>query len=242
MRISQERLTAFSAFAALALGAAGMVFERAGTSVLSAGPEEFASWARAHDRELVAQSLFLSLGTAPLLVFFLGLHAYLEGHRLRRGLSRVDLTLVVLAGGASWVVLNLLGQALQVSMARAAGGGAATEVVVSRGDRMLDVLTWGNLALGAALGATAFIALRSRALPGWLGWLSALGAVAHVAPVAGRGVEEGPLSRDGVLAYLPYPVFVGWMVSVAVTLLRKDTENRSQPLRSSRLLRALGTR
>lgn len=241
MRISQERLTAFSAFAALALGAAGMVFERAGPSVLSAGPEEFASWARAHHRELTAQSFFLSLGTAPLLVFFLGLRAYLDGHRRRGDLGRIDLTLVVLAGGASWVMLNLLGQAIQVSMARAARAGAATEVVVSRGDRMLDVLAWGNLALGTALGATAFIALRSRALPGWLGRLSALAAVAHVAPVAGLRVEEGPLSRDGVLAYLPYPVFVGWMVSVAVTLLRKDAQDRKQPIRSSRLLRALGT-
>lgn len=221
MRIGPARRTAYSAFAALALGAAGMVFERAGPSVLSASPADFAAWARAHHRELLAQSAFLGPGTLPLLVFFAGLRAYLGR---RQGMGRVDLSLVVLAGGAAWATINLLAQGLQVSLALAAGGGADDERMADLGDRMIDVLLVGNLPVAAAIATTGYLGARGRSLPGWLVVLSFLTALAHASPVATAGVREGPLAREGAFSYLPYPLFVAWLVGVAVTLLRRGRE------------------
>jgi hypothetical protein len=198
-----------------------MVFERAGPSVLSASTADFAAWAREHRRELLAQSAFLGPSTVPLLVFFAGLRAYL-GRRQRMG--RVDLSLVVLAGGAAWATINLLAQGLQVSLALAAGGGAADEHVADLGDRMIDVLLVGNVPVAAAIAATGYLGARDRSLPGWLVVLSYVTALAHAAPVATAGVTEGPLSREGALSYLPYPLFVAWVVGVAVTLLRRGRE------------------
>lgn len=219
MRIRPARLTAYSAFAALALGAAGTLFERADPSVLSAEPPEFASWAREHSGALLAQSALFGLSSAPLLVFFAGLRAVLRQNVSGRDASRVDLSLVVLGAGALWVSLQLLGQAIQVSMASAAAHGEADALVASLGDLMRVPLRWANLALGAALGATAVVALRDHALPRWLGRLSTLAGAVQVVSAAGSPVDGRSRSKD-VLAYLPYPVFVAWMVSVAVRLLR----------------------
>jgi hypothetical protein len=221
MRVSsvgQARRTALSAFAGLALGAAGVTFERAGPSVLSASTADFGTWARAHHRELLAQSMFLGPSTLPMLLFFAGLRAHLEVRRPASG--RVDLSLVVLAGGAAWAGVNLAAQAVQVEMALAARHGATDAQVAHLGDRMRGVLLVGNLPLTTALAAVGYLASRDRSLPGWLARLSLLTAIAHAAPVVTARVEKGPLSRDGALAYLPYPLFVAWVVGVAVTLLR----------------------
>ncbi len=220
MRTRPERLAAYSAFAALALGAVGMLFERADPSVLSAEPAEYASWARAHNDALLAQSAFFGIGTAPLLVFFVGLRAVLRQRSPRTSMNQLDLSLVVLAAGALWTTLQLAAQAVQVSMASAAGHGAADELVASIGDLMSVPLRWANLALGSALGVTAVIAFRDRALPRWLAWLSAVTAGTQLTTVAAARVEKGPLSDEGVAAYLPYPVFVVWLGSVAVRFLR----------------------
>lgn len=224
MRIRPDRLTAYSAFAALAFGAAGTLFERADPSVLSAEPPEFASWAREHSDALLAQSALFSLGSAPLLVFFAGLRAVLHQNVSRREASRVDLSLVVLGGGALWVSLQLLGQAIQVSMASAAAHGEADAIVASLGDLMRVPLRWASLALGAALGTTAVVALRDEALPRWLGWLSAAAGGVQIVSAAVSPVGERSRSKD-VLTYLPYPVFVAWMVSVAVRLLREGARS-----------------
>jgi len=191
MRPRQDRLAAFSAFAALALGAAGMVFERAGPSVLAAEPEEFADWARAHHRALLAQSGFLSAGTVPMLVFFTGLRAALRLRDGRADHGPVDLSLVVLGAGAAWVVLQVLAQAAQVSMATAAVRGATAGVVTARGDLMVAILSVGNTAMATALAATAAVAFRDRALPRWLTWFSAAAGVVHVLPLVGGRGEAG---------------------------------------------------
>lgn len=221
MRPRQDRLAAFSAFAALALGAAGMVFERAGPSVLAAEPEEFADWARSHHRALLAQSGFLSASTVPMLVFFTGLRAAL---RLRGGQADhgpVDLSLVVLGAGAAWVVIQVAAQATQVSMATAAARGATAGVVTSRGDLMVAILSVGNTTMATALAATAAVAFRDRALPRRLAWFSAAAGVVHVLPLIGGGGRAGRRSADGAFDYLPYPVFVAWLVSIAVHLMRR---------------------
>lgn len=240
MRPRQDRLAAFSAFAALALGAAGMVFERAGPSVLAAEPEEFADWARSHHRALLAQSGFLSASTVPMLVFFAGLRATLRLRGGRADHGPVDLSLVVLGAGAAWVVLQVVAQATQVSMATAAARGATAGIVTSRGDLMVAILSVGNTTMATALVATAAVAFRDRALPRWLAWFSAAAGVVHVLPlVGGRGA--GRRSADGAFDYLPYPVFVVWLVSIAVHLMRRPVPPfPEEPIRVARSGGSLG--
>jgi hypothetical protein len=235
MRPPQDRLAAFSAFAALALGAAGMVFERAGPSVLAAEPKVFADWARSHHRALLAQSSFLSASTVPMLVFFTGLRAalHLRGGRAAHG--PVDLPLVVLGAGAAWVVLQVAAQATQVSMATAAARGATAGIVTSRGDLMVAILSVGNTTMATALAATAAVAFRDRALPRWLAWFSATAGVVHVVPLIGGHGRAGRRSADGAFDYLPYPVFVAWLVSIATHLMRNppDAVPPSPPSRAA---------
>jgi len=216
MRPRQDRLAAFSAFAALALGAAGMVFERAGPTVLAAEPEEFAGWARAHHRALLGQSSFLSASTVPMLVFFVGLRAELRLRGGRADDGPVDLSLVVLGAGAAWVVLQVFAQATQVSMATAAARGATAGTITARADLMVAILAVGN--------TTAAVASRDRALPGWLAWFSAAAGVVHVLPLVGGRGGAGRRSADGAFDYLPYPVFVAWLVSIAVHLMRRRAD------------------
>jgi hypothetical protein len=174
---------------------------------------------------LVAQSVLFGLSCAPLLLFFAGLRAVLDPRERPAGAGGVDLSLVVLAGGALWVTAQLLGQAIQVAMATAAVHGEHAGFVASLGDLMKAVLAVGNLPLAAALAACAVLVLRHGGLPGWLAALSAGTSLAHVLPLA-ASAGRGPLSRDGLSAYLTYPAFVGWMGAMAFTLLRRGRAPR----------------
>lgn len=228
MRLRPERIAAYSAFAALALGAAGTLFERASPSVLSAEPAEFASWARAHSNALLAQSAFFGLSTAPLLLFFAGLSTVLHRRSTQPPPTGIDLSLVVLGGGSAWVVLQLAAQEIQVSMASAAGHGAADELVASLGDLMHTPLRWADLALAVSLLAVAATGVRDRSLPGWLVGLSAATGGLQLFPALVGKLQRRPRGADQALAYLPYPVFVAWLASTAVALLRADARRRAR--------------
>jgi hypothetical protein len=208
VRERPQRLTAYSAFASLALGAVGVAFERAGPSVMSAGPEELTDWARERHRELTAQSGVYLVSTVPLLSVFAGLSSCLR--QSRHTPRRVDPSLAVLGGGSAWVLGNAAAQAVQLSMARRAAAGADPESVAALGDRMRRILVYGNASLSVALTATSVAASRDDALPRWLGRLSGVAAAAHAAPVVSRRLEN-----------LPYPFFVAWLVGVAATLARR---------------------
>ena len=213
------RITTGSAFTALGLGVVGMAFERADPAVMSAGPEELAAWARKHHRALTAQSATYLLSTAPLLVFFGGLRACLRPRRGAAG-HRVEPSLAVLAGGSAWVLANAGAQTAQVAMARDAARGAPAPVVAAHADRMRALLTGGNAALGGALAATAAATSRDGGLPRWLGRLSAAAALAHVTPLVAR-LLRGPRPGQTGVDLLPYPLFVAWLVGVAVVLARR---------------------
>jgi hypothetical protein len=225
VRITRDRWAAFSAFASLALGAAGVAFERADPSVLAAGPTELAGWARRHHVALLAQSALFGTSATPMLVFFAGLQSYLASRGSAAAVGRVDLSLRVLAAGAVGVMLNLLGQVLQVRMAVLAARGGSAHDVASLAGLSRTVVTTGNAGVAVAAAATGLVSLRDDGgLPRWLGRLSAVTAGLHLLSLAGLRVRRGPLSRNGVLAYLPYPVFAGWLVGVAVTMLRRPRD------------------
>jgi hypothetical protein len=226
MRQRPERLTAFSALAALALGAAGTMFERAGPATLAAGPEELRAWARTHHRALVAQSVVFGTSTAPLLVFFAGLGGVLHRRCRQTARGSADLSPVVLGGGAMWAAAQLVGQALQVSMASAAEHQEHAGFVASLGDLMRSTLRVGNVPLSAALGACAVMGLRDRALPRALSGLSAATALAHVVPVVAGSSEKRTAPTEAAVTYAPYLLFVAWMLGVATHLLRPERDPR----------------
>lgn len=214
MSARPERVAASAGIAALAMGAVGMAFERAGPSVMTAPPEEFAAWAAEHHRELTAQSAVYLTSTAPLLAYFAGLSRSLtpkDGPALLRSAA-------VLAGGATWLGFQAAAQTEQLAMAREAVRGAPPRDVTGRGSRMRELLTWGNAALGGALAATA----GQEPLPRWLRGVSAAAAVAHVAPVVVGWRGPAPA---GVVEVLPYPLFVAWLVGVVVVLGRRAADH-----------------
>jgi len=219
MRQRPERLTAFSALAALALGAAGTMFERAGPSVLSAGPEELRTWARTHHRALVAQSAVFGTSTAPSLAFFAGLGAVLHQRHERLSHDSADLSPVVLGGGALWATAQLVAQGFQLSMASAAEHQEHAGFVASLSDLMRTTLRVGNLPLSAALGACAVMGVRDTALPRWLSGLSAATALAHLLPVAAGSSGKRAAPTEAVVTYTPYLLLVAWMVGVTTHLL-----------------------
>lgn len=211
MTPAPERVTAYAGLTALALGAGGMAFERAGPSVASASPDELAAWATSHHRALTAQSAVYLTSTAPLLVFFAGLGFTLHPER---GALRLARSVGVLAGGATWLGFQAAAQTEQLGMAHAARHDAARQEVASRGTRMRALLRTGNVALAGSLAATA-TAPRTD-LPPWLRGLSAAAAAAHLAPAVAR-------RRGGAtLEVLPYPLFVAWLVGVATVLGRRS--------------------
>lgn len=216
MTTAPERVTAYAGVTALALGATGMAFERAGPSMATATPEELAAWAADHHRALTAQSAVYLTSTAPLLAFFAGLAFSLHPED---GAGRLARSAVVLAGGATWLGFQAAAQTEQLGMAQAAALGDAPREVASRGSRMRELLRTGNAALAGSLAATA--TAPGTDLPRWLRGLSAAAAAAHLAPaVAGR--------RGGAVPeVLPYPLFVGWLVAVTAVLGRRSRQARS---------------
>ena len=176
--------------------------------------------------------MFFGLSEVPLLLFFAGLRGWLTPRSaVRRGQGRADPGRVVLGGGATWVALNLSGQAMQVAMARAARNGADDEQVAVLGDRMRKLLARGDPPLAVAVATAGWLGRREKAFPAWLGLLSLATAAVHLVPtaLAGLAAGEGPRSGlggpagEGALAYLPYPVFVAWLVGVGAVGWRRST-------------------
>lgn len=107
MTVRPERLAARAGAATLGLGALGMAFERADLSVSVTQTDEFAAWARRHDRALTAQSAVYLASTAPLLVFLVGLSRSVAPPADR----------AVLAGGIAWVAFQDAAQVAQLATA-----------------------------------------------------------------------------------------------------------------------------
>lgn len=210
MRTDAVHLGGLAAVATLLAGGAALAFERASADVLTAAPAEFADWAARYETELLSQSLFFLLSTGFLVLVWSGL----------RTLARGTPGAVAFGAGLVYVGMSLSGQAIQVATARAAADGIAPDVVATLADLMVVLLMVANLPLVAALGAIAVAGHRDEGVPLWLGRLSAAAALVHVLPLLGIVATEGVMSAEGMIGYLAYPVFVAWLVAVAVVLLR----------------------
>ncbi|HEX6708844.1 MAG TPA: hypothetical protein VF068_00805 [Rubrobacter sp.] len=75
--------------------------------------------------------------------------------------------------------------------------------------------------LAVLLGVFAILAIRSGALPGWLGWIAAVLAVAFLA-----GGLVGSANLASEWAGLPMILFTVWVVATSVVLIRRAGEAR----------------
>lgn len=178
---------------------------------------EVQSFIQDNHGELQAQ---VALGFATLFAFtwFLGSVFY----RLRAAEPAARLSVVALAGG----LVLIIGAAIGISAQAAATYHAATlDANTVRGLWDLSVFgflsfTVGFAAIAAASGA---LAIRARALPGWLCVYTVLAAVyAFVVGLVGSFSETGAFSpSDGVLGLIAFLLFIVWLLAMGITLVRQ---------------------
>ncbi len=224
MRTDAVRVGGLFGFAALVVSGAAVAFERASTDVMSAGSAEYTTWVVTNHSALLTQSLLFVTSSGLLLLLFGGVRALLD--------EVPALARTTLAAGAVWVAMSLTAQSIQVAMTRAALEGVSPGIVATLGDLMTLLLLVANLPLVIVLAAVALAGLheprlREHVVPAWLGWVSAVAALLHVVPLLSIPVTDGPMSSDGLVGYLPYPVFVVWLVAVAVVMVRSPAQERT---------------
>jgi hypothetical protein len=213
---TRDRLGAVSGFAALAVGAAAVVFER-GAPPVGASDTEVAAFHGAHVQDLLTQSLLFVI-SAGLLLWFVGcLRSYLAA--MEGGTGRH--AGLVSGAGVAYVTLSVVAQAGQVTLARVAGSAAGPQLVAALGTLGLALVTVAAVPAAVMLAAFAVFAVRSDGLPSWLGWLAAVAAAAQLGLLAGIVVDTGPLAPGGWYSVVPYPLFVGWLAATAVVMIRQ---------------------
>lgn len=122
---------------------------------------------------------------------------------------------IVLGAGLLFTGITLLALAFWGVADYQAGPGVDVQVATVLNDLHLGTyaLSWAVQAL--FLAATAVVALRTCALPRWLGWSAAAISVASLAAVA---------SPTGNLVEIPAFLFLIWVVAVSVVLIRRTDE------------------
>jgi hypothetical protein len=218
-----QRLAALSGFAALAVAAAAVGFERSVPDADRSPVEVVDFYVRNHS-VLLAQSLLFVVSSGIFLWFLGGLRTFLsavEGEPAR-------LSSAAYASGIAWIVVNLCVQAPQIALARAgAAGDLQPQVAVVVNDVGLALATIADVPVAAMVAAVAVLSLRRNGLPDWLGWLSGLVAGVHLVAWCGVVARGGPLAPGGWATFVSYPVFVGWLVAMSVVMLTSAGEEVS---------------
>ena len=213
--MTQDRWGALSGFAALAVGAAAVVFER-GTPPVGASDVEEAAFHGAHAQALLMQSL-LFLISAALLLWFVGC---LRTHLTAAEGGSGRYAGLVFGAGVGYVALSLTAQAGQIALAQVAGA-AAPQLVAAVGSLTWALFTVAAVPAAVMLAAFAVLTARSPAMPAWLGWLAAAAGAAQLGLLAGIVVTTGPLAPGGWYTFAPYPLFVVWLAATAAVMIRR---------------------
>jgi hypothetical protein len=212
---TEDRWGAASGFAALAVGAAAVVFER-GAPPVGASEMEVAAFHGAHAQALLMQSLLFLLSSV-LFLWFLGcLRTHLAA--LEGGSGRY--AGLVFGAGVGYVALSVTAQAGQIALAQVAGA-AAPQLVAAVGSLAWALFTVAAVPAAVMLAAFATLTARSRAMPAWLGWIAAAAAAAQLGLLAGIVVTTGPLAPGGWYTFAPYPIYVVWLASTAAVMFRR---------------------
>ncbi|WP_225920721.1 hypothetical protein [Pseudonocardia oceani] len=201
---------AASGFAALAVGAAAMVFEEGGPPP-GTSDAQVAAFFGAHAAALLAQSLLFLVGAAFLLWFLGALRARLAV--VEGGPGRY--AEIVFGAGTAYVALTVVAQAGQVALARVAASAAAPQLVAAVADLVGALFVVVAVPAAVTLGAFAVLALRSTGLPSWLGVLAGAAAIAQVGLLAGVVVTDGVFAPTGAYSLVPYPLYVLWLAATA---------------------------
>ncbi len=130
---------------------------------------------------------------------------------------------IVLGAGLLFAGITLLALAFWGVADYQAGPGVDVQVATVLNDLHLGTyaLSWAVQAL--FLAATAVVALRTRALPRWLGWSAVVISVASLAAVA---------APTGELVEIPAFLFLIWIVAVSVVLIRRTDETSPSSARA----------
>jgi hypothetical protein len=180
-------------------------------------PRDWAFLTRVHGPVLRvhAQRRYSILIGAGIFLWYVGsLRAFLARAEGRTG----DLSAVVFGAGVAWTAVGVAAQASQIGLAM----GSTSEVPPAVVGTMMALFIGANLLLAVMLIAVAAVSFQTQAFPAWLAWLSVATAAANLIPLLGIVVKSGPLAPNGwITAYAPYPVFVVWLVSATIMMLRR---------------------
>lgn len=181
---ASDRWWAASGVAAVALFVLGLVFAdfvaSPGFPAYDATLERIDAFFSANRAEAIGLSVCHSLSAAALMVFVAHLHGWLR----RGGDAEMRLATLALGGGVAATIFLLLSALLYWTLAR---DEVAREPGAAQGVLVLSYLAGGQaLALSVAglIGATSAVALRTNALPRWIGRLGAATAGLSVLSVA----------------------------------------------------------
>jgi hypothetical protein len=86
-----------------------------------------------------------------------------------------------------------------------------------------------NLPCAVMLRAVAVVSFRYAAFPVWLGWISVVAAGAQLLLWCGTVVSSGPLAPNGWLIYVPYPLFLVWLVPTMTVMIKRSGKTTSAP-------------
>lgn len=212
-----ERWGATSGLVALGVGAVAVVFERS-TPSPDPSPAEVVDFYVTNRDELLAQSLLFVLSAGIFLCFLAVLRSYLA-----RAEGRADgMSSIAYGAGLVWVALNMVLQAPQIALARAASGELQPQVTGVVNDVGLALATIADVPVAVLVAAVGVLSLRAGAFPVWVGWLSMVTAASHLLGWVGVVVDDGPLAPGGWATFVVYPVFVVWLIAVIAVMMSRS--------------------
>lgn len=211
-----ERWGAATGYLVLALGIAAAAFER-GAPDATATPAETLAFFTTYSSELRAQSLLFVLSAGAYLWFFGSLRSFL----LRAEGETGRLASVAFGAGGIWAAIQMVFQGAQVTLAMGARDEVTPALAALVSDLAYALSVIAYVPMAVLLAAVAVVALRTRALPVWLGWLSAGMSAANLVMSLGLVVGSGPLVPGGPLSYLLYALMPVWLLAVTTVMVMR---------------------
>ena len=214
-----QRLTAASGITFVVLVILSIVFGGEETPDWAAPATEYAQFNGAHADSAQLGSLFLLLAALELLVFA----GYLRGELGRyeqaaRGFARAASTAF---GGGIVAAVGLALTALMTAVAVSQVADTPPEIV--RSLHQISYATFGLASLGLVvlLSAGSLLALRTPALPSWIGWVGLIGAAAYFLSLF---IVLSPADEDFVFNFAWIPGFLAlliWVAGSSIVLVRR---------------------
>jgi hypothetical protein len=187
------------------------------------GDQDVVEFMVGNRRPLLTQAYLFGLST----VFFIWFLGSVRSHlRLSEG-GTGRLSAVAFAGGITVVTLLLLSGTVNTALADGIARDADPDttralyaLVVLASD-----LTWFPVAIFS--GATTLVAIRHKALPGWLAWFGAALALSSVIATSAIVVDTGPLSSAGIIGNVALLLFFLWLVLLSIVLIQNAAHSHA---------------